>query len=412
LRRDGSAALIVLATVLAAGLSCAPAKQVPPVVEIVFWQFWPVDVVQPLVAEFERTHPGLEVRVEQLAGQNGQEKILAAVAADTVPDLCQIGSAWMPGLLAGGKLADWSAGVADLRESLRGWELCSVGDALYGVPWTLETRALFYNKSLFARARLDSTRPPETWDDLYRAAAAIQRLGRGIHGYGVQAGERHELSRKLLPFLWGNGGHILSDDLRRAEFDSAQNVEALEFYLRLRKVGILEQGDALDREFKEGRLGLELSGAGLCEQISQDAPGLRYGVTLVPKPSADRGSHASWAGGEVLVSFNASKHKHEALELARFLVRAENALALAAAAESVGPATAGADTGAYYRARPQEGMMMRQFASGHFTPNHPAWGEMEAALEDEVEQALNGRKTAAEAVRDAQARLTELVGKR
>ncbi|MBI5708857.1 MAG: extracellular solute-binding protein [Candidatus Eisenbacteria bacterium] len=399
-----------MAVALAAALSCAPAKKLAE--EVVFWQFWPAEVVTPLLEGFEREHPGVKVRMEQLTWQSGQEKITAAVAAGTVPDLCEIGSTWMPRLLAGGRLADWSAGVADLRPALRGWELCTVGDAIYGVPWVLGTRALFYNRELFARARLDSTRPPETWVELQRAAAAIQRLGHGVHGYGVQAGERYVLSKKFLPFAWGNGGEILSEDLRHAAFDSPASREALEFYLGLRRAGMTAQQDALDREFKEGRLGLEVSGAWLFRQIAREAPGLRYGVALVPRPANERGAHASWAGGEVLVGFNDAKRKQLALELARFLVRPENALALAAAAQSVQPATVGADTSAYYRAHPLEAVFVRQFETARFTPNHPMWGDMEAAIEDEVEQALYDRKSAAQAVEDAQVRLEELAGKK
>jgi multiple sugar transport system substrate-binding protein len=286
-----------------------------------------------------------------------------------------------------------------------------VGDVICGVPWVLETRALFYNKTLFARAGLDSSRPPETWDELYQAAAAIQRLGHGVHGYGVQAGERRVLSKQVLPFLFANGGSILSDDLRRAVFDSAANVQALGFFLNLRKVGTMGQQEALDREFMEGRLGLDLSGAWLFEQIPGGASGVRYGVALMPRAAAGRGTDASWAGGEVLVSFNDSKHKQLALELARFLVQPENVLRLAAALKSVQPATVGTDTSACFRERPQEMTMARQFENVRFTPNHPAWGEMEAAIEDEVEQALYDRKSAAQAVKDAQAKLAELVGK-
>jgi maltose-binding protein MalE len=55
---------------------------------------------------------------------------------------------------------------------------------------------------------------------------------------------------------------------------------------------------------------------------------------------------------------------------------------------------------------------MRQLVGARYAPNHPAWGEMEAAIEDEVEQALDDRKSAAQAVKDAQAKLAELVGNR
>src|SRR6185369_234075 len=106
------------------------------------------------------------------------------------------------------------------------------------------------------------------------------------------------------------------------------------------------------KEFKEGRLGMQISGAWLFKQIPKEAPGLRYGVALVPQPAVDRGTHASFAGGEVLVSFQASKHKEGALRLARFLVRPDVALQLVEAAMSVQPAFVGADTAAFYRERP------------------------------------------------------------
>jgi multiple sugar transport system substrate-binding protein len=412
-RRSGPAVLLVLAAAMAAGLSCAPAKRQPAVVEIVFWQSWPEDVVGPLVAKFERTHPGLEVRVERVAGDSGAARILAAVAADSVPDLCQVGSPLMPALLAGGRLADWSAGVADLRPGLRGWELCSVGDALYGVPWVLEPRALFFNSWLLARARLDPNRSPETWEELQQAAAAVQRLGRGVHGFGVPAGEPGALAQQLLPFLFASGGSILSADLRRAVFDSASNVRALEFLLRLRRVGLVARPDSIEREFLAGRLGFILAGPRLLGALGGGSQDLQCRVGLVPRPRPDTLPAASWADGEVLVSFHAAKRKHLALELARFLVQPENARYMARAVkQGVEPAATVSDTSGYYRERPGDAKLIRQLAGARYAPNHPAWSEMEAALEDEVEQALNGRKTAAEAVRDAQARLTELVGKR
>jgi multiple sugar transport system substrate-binding protein len=169
---------------------------------------------------------------------------------------------------------------------------------------------------------------------------------------------------------------------------------------------------ALEREFAAGRLGFLLGGPRLFDVLRREAPGLRYGVALVPRPARDTTASASWACGEVLVSFNAAKRKHLALDLARFLVEPRNVLRLAAGVKGVEPATAGADTSAHFRARPGEATMVLQLAGAHYAPNHPAWADMEAAIEDEVEHALFDRKSAAQAVTDAQARLAELVGRR
>ena len=398
-------ALAVLAA-LAFVAACTPAKKKPD--EIVFWEFWPADVITPLVRQFEAENPGKHVRIEQLTWDNGRDKITAAVAAGQPPDLCELGSTYMPRFLASGALSDWSAGVADLRDSLRGWELCKVGDAIYGMPWVLGTRALFYNKTLFAKAHLDSTKPPETWDELYAACARIQQLGHGVHGYGVSLNDRQKLFKKFMPFAWGNGGEILSAGLDSSRFDSPQNVEALEFYLKLRKVGMLGLQDALDQEFKEGRLGLQISGAWLFRKIPKQAPTLNYGVSFVPRPAADKGTHASFAGGEILTSFAASKNHAGAWRLARFLASRDAALMLAKANQSVQPAARGAESDAYYLERPKERVMVMQLALAVPTPNHPAWLDMEAAIEDEVEKALYGKASAAAAIKSASDRIDTL----
>ena len=412
MRRPARWIVSALAVATLAAPSCAPApKKPPPVQEIVFWQSWPVEVVAPIVAEFEATHPGLKVRIERLATPAGRERILAALAVDSVPDLCQIGSDSMPGLLAGNWLADWSAGVADLRPRLRGWELCSMGEAIYGLPWVLDARVLYYNPGLLASAGLDPNRAPETWDELYRDAAAVQRLGHGVRGFGLPVGEPAALRQQLLPFLFANGGRLLSGDLRHAVFDSAANVEALEFLLRLRRVGRVASADSIAREFKVGRLGFILARPRLLAGPGSGAPDMGCRVGLVPPLRRDTLPAASWADGEVLVSFNEAKRKHLALDLARFLVQTENVLRIARQAKGGLPATVGADTLAELRGSPGMATMVRQLAGARYAPNHPAWGAMEAAIEDEVEQALYDRKSAAQSVKDAQAKLAELVGK-
>jgi multiple sugar transport system substrate-binding protein len=403
-------AIVVSALLLALVGACGRQPR-----EVVFWQFWPVETLQPIVRRFEEQHPGVKVRIQRFTGAGAHERITAALDSGRVPDLCEVGSTWMPYLLATGRLADWSAGTADMRARLRGWPLCSVGDAVYGIPWLLGTRALFVNTGLLARAGVDTTRLPETWDELRDAAAAVEKLGGGVHGFGVQTGEREVLFKKFMPFAWGNGGRILSDDLSSAVFDSPENREALAFYLGLREVGVIGTQRTLDDLFKRGRLAFVVSGAWLLNSVPRESPRMRFAVTLVPRPGVHRGTHASFAGGEVLVSFAAAKHKHEALDLARFLAQPENAQALASRVHSVQPAAASADTSAYYRTRPLEAVLVRQFETAHFPPNHPRWRDMEAAIEDAVDRALRDPRppgeAAAAAVAEAQQRLAELVGR-
>lgn len=401
---------------LALAAACQPAARPAPT-EVVFWQSWPLEVVQPLIAKFEAETTGVHVRIERMARNDGPARVMAAMDSARVPDLCELDAAAMPRFLGTGALADWSAGAANLKSTIRGWELCSVGETVYGIPWVLETRALLYERTLFSRARLDPNCGPETWDELQRAAAAIQKLGGGIHGFGMCTAEGRGPFEQFMPLAWGNGGRLLSVSGDSAQFDSPENRAALAFYLGLRKVSTSGSQDALESEFMRGRLGMLLSGPRFLEQLAAKSPDRRYGVALVPRPATGRGIHASIAGGHVLVSFPASKHKEAALRLARFLARPDNVLALAEADRGALPATIGADTAACYRKDPGRQTMIRQLESARFRPGIANWSAMEAAMDSALTLALLDRKSppesaAARASAQAERAIVALLRKR
>ena len=378
---------------------------------VVFWQFFPTEQVQPVLDEFEKLHPDVDVQMEQLTWQSGLEKITAAVAAGTVPDLCELGSTWFPRFAAQGALADWSDSAGALASDYLLFDMTRSGGKTYGLPWLVGSRALFWNKELFAKAGVDTTREPETWPELLEAVRRVNALGGGVAGYGANAGERYVLFKKFMPYAWSNDGAILTEDLTRSAFDSPQNVEALDYYLTLAKQGRVDRQDQLDEAFLAGKLGAQISGAWLLKKIPAQAPALRYGVSLVPMPSADRGAHRSFAGGEILVSFNASKQKAAAWQLARFLASKDQAMKVALVNRGVQPAARGAVDDPAYVERPGERKLLEQLATSVPTPNHPDWLDMEQAIEDEVEQALYGKKTAAAAVKAASLRIDQVIAK-
>ena len=179
-----------------------------------FWQFWRPDVIQSIIDDFELDHPDIDVVVQQLTWQSGLQKIEAAVAAGTGPDLCELGSTWLPRFADAGVLFDVTDEVAPIRDRYRMWSSVTLNGRAWGLPWVLGTRALFINRTLFRKAGLDPDQPPETWDELLDAAARIDSLGDDRYGFAVNAGERYILYKKFMPFAWGNGGHILSQDHR------------------------------------------------------------------------------------------------------------------------------------------------------------------------------------------------------
>ncbi len=215
--------------------------------EVRFWHFWDNAVIEPIVEEFERRNPGVKVAVEQLTWQSGLEKIQAAIASGTQPDLCELGSTWLPRFSYEGVLEDLSVVHSEIADSFMAWDSAMWQGKVYGLPWVQGTRVLFFNVDLFTDAALDPQRPPVTWDGLLEAAERIDGLGDDISGFGLNLGERYVLYKKFMAFAWGNEGKILNGDGAVA-YNSLENLEAMEFYRKLAEFSLKEKQESLIRE--------------------------------------------------------------------------------------------------------------------------------------------------------------------
>jgi multiple sugar transport system substrate-binding protein len=351
-----------------------------------------VEATAPLVQRFEAANPGIHVVVTQLKKEGATDTLALAALSGRPPDLVELTPEQTARFIAGGLLSDWSAGVADLKPTVRGWELCSLGDAIYGLPWLLETRVLVWNRALFARAGLDTARAPGTWDEVRVAATRIQKLGGGVHGYGLPAAPRERFS-SFMPFAWGNGGELWSARLDSCRIDSPENAEALAFLLSLVPVSLVADGDSIAREFVRGRLGFWIVDGGFAVETRRHVPGFPLGVALVPRPAADRGTAATTGTGTVLASFTRSRRKEDALRLARYLGEPQNTLALAASLATVFPPHPGVASAPEYRDRPDAQVCLRQLETARFAPLLRDRDTMLAVVDSLVGEALDHRRS-------------------
>ncbi len=390
----------LLLALAAAGCGGKGGKSAGPVT-VTFWEFFPEATVRPLVERFEAEHPDVRVEMQQLTWQSGLEKITAAAAAGNPPDLCELGSTWFSKFAANGALADLTDDANRLRPDYLMWDACTFDGKLYALPWMTGTRALFYNRALAGHAGLDPGRAPETWDDLLAFAKAVNDPARQVAGFGMNSGERYIQFKKFMPFAWGNGGSILSPDQRHCTFDQPAVEQALDFYLKLKPYSLLEKQEVLDQAFKDGKLGATVSGAWLLKTIARDAPGLDYGVALVPRPAPDEGTHASFGGGELLAVFKKSQHREAALKLARYLIDGPQAMAVTRGEQSVLPAAVGAAGDSFFVANPRQAVFLKQLQTAVLPPNVENWVEIEDVVDSWLEKAVYGKAAPGEALHQA-----------
>lgn len=392
---SGAAILLLCLTLL----SCSREDRA----ELVFWQFQRQDLMNDLIADFEAENPSIQVKMETLTWQSGYEKIIMAYASGRLPDLLEVGSTWMSKLEAEGAVSDITGLTADLEGELMMWDLCTFAGRRYGIPWLVGSRVLFFNRDLFAASGLSADNPPATWSELLDAAREIHDPDKGVYGFGMNAGERYVLYKKFMPFAWGNGGKILSDDLSRSELDSPRVLEALEFYLSLKPYSVLERQDMIDDLFKQGRVGMMISGGWNLERFPEDAPDLDFGVALMPRPGRsdhpDQDDfHASFAGAEILV-LPAGSRSEPAMKLARFLVDADHALRISSIVKGVQPASREALNHPYYADHPMERLLLEQGRTSLSPPLSPHWVEIEEVINTRLEECIYGNLSPSEALR-------------
>ena len=124
----------------------------------------------------------------------------------------------------------------------------------YGIPFTTSTRALYYNKKIFAAAGIASA--PATWAELQADAAKIK--AKGYIGYGLPLGSEEAQAELLLWFL-GNGGSYV-DGSGKYVINSSANIATLTFLKQLAASGVTPAEPG--QHGPQGRLGRLRRGQG------------------------------------------------------------------------------------------------------------------------------------------------------
>jgi len=391
-------------------LSCGGEK--PEQVTISWWHFWTDAGIRPVIVEmvdeFELAHPGVTVELVDLTWADGHDKIAIAFSSGSAPDVVELGSDWILEFSSTGHLYSLTDSVAPIRDEYMMWDPAIHEDSVYAFPWILGTRVLFANRDLLKRAGFDTGYVPQDWDRLVKASRAINTRVPGAYGFGSNSAERHRLYKKFLPFLWSNGGSILTGNGRHCTLDSPEALVALEYYIKLCKTGLTDTQRRLEDAFLEGKVGFVISGDWLLKRIEKEPPDFEFSTHLIPPPDSGKIS-ASFAGGEYLAVSAQSPQKELAYEFIRHICSPANQLRFCLRNRTPTPSSKAAAADSALLAQPHFGTFIEQLGSSRMPPAHPQWVYIEGELEKAIEEALYGSKTAGRALSDAKTEIEELL---
>jgi multiple sugar transport system substrate-binding protein len=368
---------------------------------VVTYRFWGLgregEVVTDMLKDFEREHPNIRVRVQQIPWSAAHEKLLTAFVGNASPDVVQMGNTWIPEFVAVhaleplDSLLRQSAALDSTRYFPGIWRTNVIDDSTYGIPWYVDTRLVFYRKDILARAGYPTF--PTTWADWILAMRAVKKLvGPDRYAIYLPTNEWNQ------PAIFGlqSGSPLLKDHFSYGAFSDPAFRRAFDFYTSIYRdslapvKGLNDVANAY-QEFERGYFSMWITGPWNLGEFARRLPdSMQTSWATAPVPGPDgAASGVSLAGGSSLAIFRSSKHKKEAWALVEFLSRPEQQRKFYGLTGDL-PARMDAWSDSLLAADPNRRTFWDQLQRVEPTPPVPEWEQIATMVLDYSEQAIRG----------------------
>jgi multiple sugar transport system substrate-binding protein len=350
-------------------------------------------------AAFHKDNPTIDIKVEVVNWDNLLQKLQTDIAGGVNPDISIVATRWLLDFVKDGQAEPLDSYIGpEFRDRFIGAFLSpgQIGGVTYGLPIAASARALYYNKDLLAKVGVNE--PPATWDELVADCAKLKAAG--IAGFGLQ-GKAIETDVYWYYAMWSYGGELL-DAQNKAAFDGPAGVKALTLYKSMIDDDLTEDGvtgytrEDLQNLFKQGRLGFVITAPFLATQIAHEVPGLKYGVTAVPKGTRN----ATYAVTDSIILFKNSRVKPAAWKFLDYLFT-KSARVEFTRNEGFLPTTKEEAADPYFAGDPQVQTFVNLLPNAHFAPTVTGEEDMAKAVSDAVQSVYLGKATPEAALKAA-----------
>ncbi|MEU5079573.1 MULTISPECIES: extracellular solute-binding protein [Streptomyces] len=387
------------------------------------WLFQEVDnqpkqrVVDAVLADFEKAHRGTEVTVEYIPVETRAQRVKAAFnGPESAPDVIEYGNTDTAGYVKDGGLADvtrdfdaWSE-ARDTDPTAR--RSVTVDGRVYGAPYFVGIRALYYRTDVFRRLGL---RVPRTQAELISTAKRVRAARPDLYGLAVGGAYTYG----ALPFLWANGGDLATE--KGGRYASALGTPAartgIEAYTSLfgddncpaAKCASWTGNDTVTA-FAAGKAAMAIGGN--FSHAAVDAGKARGKYAVVPLPGAKAGSIApAFAGGNNIGVLKSTSHRTLAVDLMKRLASKQ---AQGRLFDAMGFLPTFTDVREQAAAKePFVKPFVDTLAAGtRFVPVTPAWAQIDSSLvlPTMFQEIVSGRKDVADASADAAKKMDDAFG--
>ncbi|MFI1015470.1 extracellular solute-binding protein [Streptomyces sp. NPDC020965] len=387
--------------------------------------------------QFEKAHPGKKVKLIPVQAPDNDYATKAQQmmrSPKTAPDLVyedtfRINSDIKAGYLE--PLDDYLSGWREWDRFVDTAKAAAKAEdgRTYGIPDGTDTRGLWFNKAVFAKAGLPADWRPKDWAAVLDAARTVKRKVPGVIPLNVYTGKGPGEAAVMQGFemlLYGTGADPLYDAGAKKWVTGHPGFrDALEFVRTVyaEKLGP-DVSDALDPNvgtrvatewFPEGKLAISLDGSWLGQNWINKGPkewpewSRDLAQTAMPTQRGQAPGKVSMSGGWAWSIPAKAKNADLAFEFIKILQTPKNASRWCVVAAQIAVRDDVAADPAYLRSMPGIEFFTGLVRHTHYRPATPVYPQVSTAIGEAMEQVTTGDATAADATAAYEERLRTLV---
>ncbi|MDQ0764002.1 extracellular solute-binding protein [Streptomyces canus] len=425
----------LLATALAASAltACGGSGSDPDTVKVSFKQSTDNsihvmdDYLADIKKQFEKANPGKKVELVPIKAPDSEyytklQQMLRS--AKTAPDLVyedtflinsDITSGYLKPLDAYlAKWPDWNRFIDTAKAAAK-----AADGKTYGVPDGTDTRGLWYDKGIFAKAGLPADWQPKTWDEVLDAARTIKRRVPDVTPLNVYTGKPAGEAATMQGFemlLYGTEDRLYDDAAKKWIAGSQGFEDALSFVETVyrEKLGpdvstaldpniqTIVRGDLLPK----GKLGINLDGSWLPQDwlpgSGHEWPewSRKLGLAYMPTQHGQAPGKVSMSGGWTWAVPAKAANPDLAFDFIRAMQTKANAQKWYVANSGISVREDVAADPAYAKAQPGIKFFTDLVASTHYRPAYPAYPKVSTAIQEAMEGVTTGDTSVEEAARN------------
>lgn len=362
---------LLIIFILSSGFGCKTANQeTKAALEPITLTYWRVfdgeDAFVEIIKKYNALHPNIKIQYKKLRYEEYETELINALAEDRGPDIFSIHNTWMkkyePKLAPMPKTTTMaylttqgtikkeviqklqtnnSLTIKDLKDNfvevVSGDVILNEGK-IYGLPLSVDTLAMYYNKDLFNNAGISDV--PAYWNQEFIEAIkklTLQNSQKDIIQAGVALGGAKNINRysDILSVLMMQSGAVIMNESGQVLFNSSPNnnnylpgIDALRFYTDFSNPAkeSYTWNESLPNSlemFMSGNLAIMFSYSYDLATIKAQAPKINFSITKLPQIEGIPPTNINLANYWIEVVSKKSSHTNEAWDFIQFMTKAE-----------------------------------------------------------------------------------------